>query len=117
MRACRLAALLLAALAAPLLAAAAVPAARPPPKPKPTWWRPRRYNRDGSLLRWQYQLSDGGSVRYVPGVQVGASSCMPRVPPPRQRQLRQPIASSPGLHMPICIAAPLASTLYHCCCP
>ena len=36
------------------------------------WWKPQRYNPDGSLLRFQYQLSDSGTIPVVPGVQVGA---------------------------------------------
>jgi hypothetical protein len=43
------------------------------PPAKPTWWKPKRRNRDGSLLRFQYQLSDEGTITYVPGVQVRKS--------------------------------------------
>lgn len=37
-----------------------------------TWWKPPRLNRDGSFLRWQYQLSadTAADIKYVPGVQV-----------------------------------------------
>jgi hypothetical protein len=52
---------LAAAATAPLAAAAT-----------PTWWKPQRYNKDGSLLRWNYQLSDQGTISYVPGQQVSA---------------------------------------------
>lgn len=45
-------------------------AAVPAPAAKPTRWRPKRRNPDGSLLRFQYQLSDQGTITYVPGVQV-----------------------------------------------
>lgn len=38
----------------------------------PTWWRPQRFNKDGSFLRFQYQLQDSGNITYVPGVQVYA---------------------------------------------
>ncbi|KAI7842468.1 hypothetical protein COHA_003822 [Chlorella ohadii] len=55
--------LLLLAVGPPLAAAAAV-----------TWWKPARRNADGSLLRWQYQLSadTAADIKYVPGVQVYA---------------------------------------------
>lgn len=59
---------LLAVLAAVAPAAAAAP----------TWWRPKRFNKNGSLLRFNYQLSDSGSITYVPGVQVrgdGGAGC------------------------------------------
>ncbi|PSC75895.1 B Chain Kynurenine Aminotransferase Ii Inhibitor [Micractinium conductrix] len=43
---------------------------RPPPPGK--WWKPQRYNADGSFTRFQYQLSDAGTITYVAGVQVYA---------------------------------------------
>lgn len=83
-------------------AAAARTLAKPVAKAPPLrWWKPARYT-NGTFTRFQYQLSDSGSIPAVPGVQA-------RRPPasgyPHARWALQPLAwgeALPGVRGPCC---------------
>jgi hypothetical protein len=69
------------------------------------WWKPRGRNPDGSLLRFQYQLSDSGAITYVPGVQVYAidiDTARTAFPALRKRARQQAGASSNATVRVIC---------------
>jgi len=98
------------------------------------WWRPQRYSPDGNLTRFQYQLSDEGTITYIPGVQVGChqgvgtSVCMPAWagvllggkahPPQHEQALRPCFACFPAASFPpfLLVFPALKATLPLCRC-
>ena len=69
------------------------------------WWTPWGRNPDGSLLRFQYQLSDSGAITFVPGVQVytiDIDTARTAIPALRKRARQQAGAASNATVRVIC---------------
>jgi hypothetical protein len=91
--------------AALLLCLAAAAAAAPTAAAATTWWRPPGRNPNGSLLRFQYQLSDSGAITFVPGVQVytiDIDTARTAIPALRKRARQQAGAASNATVRVIC---------------